>query len=82
MRILGYDLYSPLDKRCFSALDSSCHFSELLMEPLQLARGDELFDQKFVNLLHVLQVLLQFLLHLNTYNVEMKKKKQLKNVVV
>ncbi|KAL6351656.1 hypothetical protein AAG906_041010 [Vitis piasezkii] len=56
MHILGYDLFSPQDKSCFSALDSSCDFSERLMEQLQLARGDELFDQEFVNILHVLQV--------------------------
>lgn len=56
MHILGYDLFSPQDKSCFSALDSSCDFSEQLMEQLQLARGDELFDLEFVNILHVLQV--------------------------
>ncbi|CBI26784.3 unnamed protein product, partial [Vitis vinifera] len=56
MHILGYDLFSPQDKSCFSALDSSCDFSERLMEQLQLARGDELFDLEFVNILHVLQV--------------------------
>ncbi|XP_034690486.1 uncharacterized protein LOC117918058 isoform X2 [Vitis riparia] len=56
MHILGYNLFSPQDKSCFSALDSSCDFSERLMEQLQLARGDELFDQEFVNILHVLQV--------------------------
>ncbi|RVW34563.1 hypothetical protein CK203_079309 [Vitis vinifera] len=56
MHILGYDLFSPQDKSCFSALDSSCDFSEQLMEQLQLARGDELFGQEFVNILHVLQV--------------------------
>lgn len=56
MHILGYDLFSPQDKSCFSALDSSCDFSERLMEQLQLARGDELFGQEFVNILHVLQV--------------------------
>lgn len=65
MHILGYDLFSPQDKSCFSALDSSCDFSERLMEQLQLARGDELFGQEFVNILHVLQVFFQLLLHLN-----------------
>ncbi|KAL7000748.1 procollagen-proline 3-dioxygenase [Sarracenia purpurea var. burkii] len=53
---LGYDLYSPQDKRCFSALDSSDDLSETLMEPLQLVREDELFEEEFVNVLHVLQV--------------------------
>ncbi|XP_059655290.1 uncharacterized protein LOC132302439 isoform X2 [Cornus florida] len=53
---LGYDIYSSEDKSCFSALDSSHDSSEILMEPLQLTREDELFDEEFINILHVLQV--------------------------
>ncbi|KAF3432058.1 hypothetical protein FNV43_RR26797 [Rhamnella rubrinervis] len=50
LHILGFDiLYSQ---------DESCHhdMSEFLTEPLRLARGDRLFDQEFVNILHALQV--------------------------
>lgn len=51
LHALGYDLYFCQDKTC---LDSSQDFS---VEPLQPARGDELFDHEFDNILHVLQVL-------------------------
>ncbi|KAI3948399.1 hypothetical protein MKX01_011001 [Papaver californicum] len=36
--------------------DSSFHLSELLMKPLRLGRGNELFKKEFVNGLHALQV--------------------------
>ncbi|CAL5430431.1 unnamed protein product [Camellia sinensis] len=52
---LGYDLCFPQDKSCLSALDTSNDFSETLMEPLRLTRGEELLDVEFVNILHVLQ---------------------------
>ncbi|KAL7181070.1 hypothetical protein ACSBR1_040018 [Camellia fascicularis] len=52
---LGYNLCFPQDKSCLSALDTSNDFSETLMEPLRLTRGEELFDVEFVNILHVLQ---------------------------
>ncbi|KAI8537948.1 hypothetical protein RHMOL_Rhmol09G0063200 [Rhododendron molle] len=51
----GYDLYSVQDTSCFSASDSSNDLSEVLMAPLRLAREHELFDEEFVNVLHVLQ---------------------------
>ncbi|TXG57131.1 hypothetical protein EZV62_018444 [Acer yangbiense] len=50
LHVLGYDVY------CSQEMSSFSDFSELLMEPLQLARGDELFYQEFVNILHALQV--------------------------
>lgn len=53
----GYDLYSLQDISCFSASDSSNDLSEVSMAPLRLAREHELFDEEFVNILHVLQVL-------------------------
>ncbi|KAA8529875.1 hypothetical protein F0562_034521 [Nyssa sinensis] len=56
IHMLGYNLYPSQDKSCFSALDSSYDLSEILMEPLRLVRGDELFDKEFINILHVLQV--------------------------
>ncbi|XP_057495897.1 uncharacterized protein LOC130780901 isoform X1 [Actinidia eriantha] len=56
IQALGYGLYFPQDKNCFSALDLSDGLSETLMEPLRLTRKVELFDKEFVNILHVLQV--------------------------
>ncbi|CAK7326856.1 unnamed protein product [Dovyalis caffra] len=50
MHVLGFDICSCRGKSLFS--DST----ELLMEPLQLVRGNELFKQEFVNILHALQV--------------------------
>ncbi|KAL5763014.1 hypothetical protein ACOSP7_019278 [Xanthoceras sorbifolium] len=50
LHVLGYNVYYSQEMSNFSDL------SELLMEPLQLARGDELFYQEFVNILHALQV--------------------------
>ncbi|CAN6549710.1 unnamed protein product [Malus baccata var. baccata] len=50
LHVLGYDLLFRQDK-------SHCsNIAKLLMEPLRLARGDELFDHEFINILHVLQI--------------------------
>ncbi|KAG6766004.1 hypothetical protein POTOM_030068 [Populus tomentosa] len=64
MHVLGFDMCSCQAEGLFS--DST----ELLMEPLQLARGNELFKQEFVNILHALQVfsLLQMLNNLDQYS--------------
>jgi hypothetical protein len=45
--------------------------TELLMEPLQLVRGNKLFKQEFVNILHALPVFSLLLIHdnLNQYSV-------------
>jgi hypothetical protein len=51
LHVLGYDPVYSQDK--ISCLNTS----ELLMEPLRLAMGDELFDYEFRNILHTLQVL-------------------------
>lgn len=51
LHVLGFDLLYSQDKSCNSDI------SELLTEPLRLARGNALFDQEFVNILHALQVL-------------------------
>ncbi|XP_057963052.1 uncharacterized protein LOC131154356 isoform X1 [Malania oleifera] len=56
IHILGCDLYSSQDESFISASDSSYDISELLIEPLQLARGDELYEKEFVNVLQALQV--------------------------
>lgn len=50
LHVLGYDPVYSQDK--ISCLNTS----ELLMEPLRLAMGDELFDYEFRNILHTLQV--------------------------
>ncbi|XP_062113238.1 uncharacterized protein LOC133824372 [Humulus lupulus] len=50
LHVLGFDILYSEDKSCYSDI------SELLMEPVQLARGNELFDKEFVNILHALQV--------------------------
>ncbi|KAG2701743.1 hypothetical protein I3760_06G058200 [Carya illinoinensis] len=49
LHVLGFDVYSYQDTSCDSDL------SELLTMPLQLARGVELFNVEFVNILHALQ---------------------------
>lgn len=55
LHVLGFDVYSHQDGSCDSDL------SELLTMPLQLARGSELFNVEFVNILHALQVFLSML---------------------
>ncbi|PPD73112.1 hypothetical protein GOBAR_DD29984 [Gossypium barbadense] len=50
LHALGFDVYYSRDMNFGSDL------SELLMEPMQLARRDQLLDHKFVNVLHSLQV--------------------------
>ncbi|KAK8516762.1 hypothetical protein V6N11_007527 [Hibiscus sabdariffa] len=50
LHALGFDVYYSPD------LNFTTDLSELLMEPMQLARRDQLLDHKFVNLLHSLQV--------------------------
>ncbi|KAL3510336.1 hypothetical protein ACH5RR_029737 [Cinchona calisaya] len=56
LHMLGLDLYSS-HRRIFSpGVNSSYNLLELLMRSLQLAWEDELFDQEFVNIQHVLQV--------------------------
>lgn len=56
IHVLGYDLYSSKVMNFSSAVDLSLNFSELLTEPLQLSRGNELFEKEFANVLHLLQV--------------------------
>lgn len=53
LHILGFDVLYSRDNGCYSDI------SELLIEPLHLARGNELFEMEFVNMLHALQVLKQ-----------------------
>ncbi|CAN0876802.1 Prolyl 3-hydroxylase 1 [Linum grandiflorum] len=46
----GFDIYSSEENLPFS------DFSTLLLQPLQLSRRTELFEQQFTNVLHALQV--------------------------
>ncbi|XP_050375239.1 uncharacterized protein LOC126792801 [Argentina anserina] len=50
LHVLGYDVVYSDEKI------SCSNIPELLIERLRLARGDELFDYEFVNILHALQV--------------------------
>ncbi|KAL5721816.1 procollagen-proline 3-dioxygenase [Ranunculus cassubicifolius] len=56
VHILGYSYCFLEDKICQVERDSSCHLSELLMNPLWLTRDGEIFNKEFVNSLHALQV--------------------------
>ncbi|XP_021641298.2 uncharacterized protein LOC110636073 isoform X3 [Hevea brasiliensis] len=49
IHLLGFDIYSSQEKSCFSDI-------MILMEPVKLARADELFEHEFANILHLLQV--------------------------
>lgn len=60
LSILGLDLYSS-EETYGAAVNSPKQLLKSLREPLQLAWGDELFEMKFVNILHALQVLFYFL---------------------
>ncbi|OIW18067.1 hypothetical protein TanjilG_19299 [Lupinus angustifolius] len=50
LHVLGYAIYICQDSSCESDV------SELLLKPVCLVRGNELLDQKFVNILHALQI--------------------------
>lgn len=56
LHMLGLDLYSSYKKISPPTVDSSHNLLESLMGSLQIARGVELFDREFVNVMHVLQV--------------------------
>lgn len=51
LHVLGFDILYSQDESLHSDI------SELLMEPLRLARKYELFDYEFTNILHALQVI-------------------------
>ncbi|KAK4261845.1 hypothetical protein QN277_004789 [Acacia crassicarpa] len=50
LQVLGYDICLSQDVDCDSDV------SELLIKPVRLVRGNEMLEQEFVNILHVLQV--------------------------
>ncbi|CAH1416749.1 unnamed protein product [Lactuca virosa] len=51
LHVLGYQICYK-DARVKSSMD----FSDILLEPLHLVRGNDLFDKEFSNILHLLQV--------------------------
>lgn len=57
--ILGYNLYPVSDENCNTSDSSSPQ--DLLVGPLRVGRGDEIFEMEFTNILHALQV--SFLMH-------------------
>lgn len=50
IHLLGFDIYSSQEKSSFSDL-------MILMEPVKLAKRNELFEHEFANILHLLQVI-------------------------
>jgi len=50
LHVLGYDIYISQDS------SSGSDVSELMAKPVRLARGSELLDHEFVNILHALLV--------------------------
>ncbi|XP_071735743.1 uncharacterized protein [Rutidosis leptorrhynchoides] len=55
LHVLGYELY-PSNSSSLVDVRSSRDFSDILLEPLRLARENELVDREFANILHLLQV--------------------------
>ncbi|OAY25363.1 uncharacterized protein LOC110605587 [Manihot esculenta] len=49
IHLLGFDIYSSQEKSSFSDL-------MILMEPVKLAKRNELFEHEFANILHLLQM--------------------------
>ncbi|KAM0013995.1 putative procollagen-proline 3-dioxygenase [Helianthus debilis subsp. tardiflorus] len=55
LHVLGYQLYSK-NASFVADAHSSRDFSDIILEPLRVARGSDLFDYEFANILHLLQV--------------------------
>ncbi|KAG1342700.1 hypothetical protein COCNU_05G009290 [Cocos nucifera] len=55
LQILGFNFYSSSDGN-YNASNTSCDPLELLMKPLRIGRGNEIFERDFINSLHALQV--------------------------
>ncbi|KVH97464.1 prolyl 3-hydroxylase 1 isoform X1 [Cynara cardunculus var. scolymus] len=55
LHVLGYKPYSS-DASSLTKKHSSSDFSDILLEPLSVVRGNELFDKEFANLSHLLQM--------------------------
>ncbi|KAK1412099.1 hypothetical protein QVD17_33084 [Tagetes erecta] len=54
LHVLGYQLYST-NARLLADEHSSREFSDIILEPLHVVRGNDLFDYEFANILHLLQ---------------------------
>nr|XP_043626230.1 uncharacterized protein LOC122597730 isoform X1 [Erigeron canadensis] len=55
LHVLGYELYSA-NARSIADEHSSWDISDILLESLRLARGNDLFDKEYVHVSHALQV--------------------------
>jgi len=55
LHVLGYQLYST-NASLLADEHSSREFSDILLEPLRVVRGNDLSDYEFANILHLLQV--------------------------
>ncbi|KAL7132244.1 hypothetical protein ABFS83_12G058700 [Erythranthe nasuta] len=56
LHVLGFNILPSGEEFQLSTQQNSSNFLTLLEEPLYLARGDELLEREFVNVLHALQV--------------------------
>ncbi|XP_008798338.1 uncharacterized protein LOC103713247 [Phoenix dactylifera] len=55
LQILGFSFYSSNDGK-YNISNTSHDPLELLVKPLQIGRGNEIFEKEFINSLHALQV--------------------------
>lgn len=55
LHVLGYEIYST-NAALLADVHSSQDFSDIILGPLCLVRGNDLFDKEFANILHLLQV--------------------------
>ncbi|GAB2226281.1 hypothetical protein Droror1_Dr00022082 [Drosera rotundifolia] len=79
---LGFNLHScKNDSSNLELISSRDDASDLLMKPLWLVREDEMFTEKFVNILHALQVV-QFYFWREQELEGFKPKKNIKNLIV
>lgn len=56
LEILGFSFYSSNDGK-YDASNTSHDPLELLVKPLRIGRGNEIFEKEFINSLHALQVI-------------------------
>ncbi|KAL9249763.1 hypothetical protein AKJ16_DCAP17301 [Drosera capensis] len=79
---LGFNLHScESDSSNLELISSRDDASDLLMKPLWLVREDEMFTEKFVNILHALQVV-QFYFWRESELEGFKPKKNIMNLIV
>ncbi|KAM3324732.1 putative protein isoform X1 [Capsicum chacoense] len=56
LHVLGFDIYPFQETSHLSASDSSHNLLELLSRPLLLVRDSKLFESRFLNIMHALQI--------------------------